>query len=262
MSEDSNSPSLAELLARAMDVRLDDIETGVVAQIVAFDAARGTCDARPVNKRVTKDETGARVVKSDVVISGIPVQFPGGGEAEITFPVRVGDYCMLLVNSTSLDRWKTTGGEVEPRDPRRFDLQDCVALVGFRPPGVARRAIATDRIRMGYQEGVAVDVYPSEVRVGADAGAVGAVALAAAVEARLVALETAHHHFTDGSPGITSGPTVVAAAYLADFPADSPLIANPLHGQPGHVHDSPEPLYASAAGTAGAGCASVTLKAH
>lgn len=99
------------------------------------------------------------------------------------------------------------------------------------------------------------------VKAGAFTGT-GPVALAANVEARLQALETAHYHVAPTGGGLTSGPTVAHATYLAAFPPSSPQIANPAHGDPGHVHaDGGEPAYVSGNPGAGAGCAATKLEA-
>lgn len=77
------------------------------------------------------------------IIQGVPVWFPridartdanpGGVQAHITFPVKPGTNVMCLFADKSLDKWKATGGEVDPQDVRSHALSDAVALPGLFP---------------------------------------------------------------------------------------------------------------------------------
>ncbi len=105
----------------------------------------------------------------------------------------------------------------------------CLPLAMFRalPPGlVAGDAVIVARTGKKVRLGAAQGTQP--------------LALAPNVESRLTALEN-HRHYC--STGTGSKPLTMSAAYTAAYPADtgSASISNPAHGQPFHVHDSPEP---------------------
>ena len=76
-----------------------------------------------------------------------PVLFPQGGGYSITFPLESGDPVKLSVAARSLDEWLTDGGtDVEPADPRRFDLEDAIVEPGIRS---FAQALADDRLDGG-----------------------------------------------------------------------------------------------------------------
>jgi len=100
-----------------------------------------------------------------------------------------------------------------------------------------------------------------KVRAGAGQGTVP-VALAPAVEARLTALENMRVVCQAGG-GMSSKPMLGSAAYEAADPLDggpepSAPLANPAHGQPGHVHANPE--FDTIASPAGSGDAVAATK--
>jgi hypothetical protein len=55
------------------------------------------------------------------------------GDAFISLPLKRGDYVGLLFSERSLDIWLATGGTVDPKDPRKFDISDAVAYPGIYP---------------------------------------------------------------------------------------------------------------------------------
>jgi len=62
-------------------------------------------------------------------IPDVPVQWPAGGGAVLTFPLAVGDEVWLSCSMTSMSEWwLTNSGTVTPFDSRMHDLSDCVAI--------------------------------------------------------------------------------------------------------------------------------------
>lgn len=61
-----------------------------------------------------------------------PVIFLGGGSSYLTFPVQVGDECLVLFNDRDMDNWfsgSTTSGVATPR---LHSFSDGIILVGIR----------------------------------------------------------------------------------------------------------------------------------
>lgn len=56
---------------------------------------------------------------------------PHAGNAQITYPVKVGDSCWIAFAERSLDEWlgKSDG---DNHDPRQYDLTDAVCFVGMK----------------------------------------------------------------------------------------------------------------------------------
>jgi hypothetical protein len=65
-------------------------------------------------------------------IDDVPVIFLGGGDANLTFPVGVGDECILLFNDRDIDNWFSGSTSTPPNTARLHSFTDAVALVGLR----------------------------------------------------------------------------------------------------------------------------------
>lgn len=66
------------------------------------------------------------------LLTDVPVFFPGGRDAAMTFPVEPGDECLVVFADSCIDAWFTSGDVQNPVIPRRHDLSDGFAFVGFR----------------------------------------------------------------------------------------------------------------------------------
>lgn len=62
-----------------------------------------------------------------------PIVVMQGGGAFLEFPIKKGDYCLVLFNDRSIDEWWSTVNVVEPRNRRKHSLSDGFALVGINP---------------------------------------------------------------------------------------------------------------------------------
>jgi hypothetical protein len=63
----------------------------------------------------------------------VPVLFMSTGSIHIIAPPDVGSYVLIVCSERSLDSWLTSGGVVDPVNPRKFDLSDAVAIPGLFP---------------------------------------------------------------------------------------------------------------------------------
>lgn len=170
------------------------------------------------------------------------------------FPVDVDDRVTVLVPDSGAGHAIVVGVAWSKSDQPPGDVE-----AHPRDPIIVVRENASIRIVTLGTGNIILDPRGSgKVLVGGETG-LDEVALATPTNARLTALETQHYHVC--STGITSGPSVVHPDYLAAFPPTSGLIPNPAHLDPGHVHDTPEPMYASAAGGAGGGIGATKLSA-
>lgn len=255
----SRTPGLDEVISLAMDRRLEEVYTAIPARVTAYDPVTQQCHAQPSIKLAYENEEGTRTVEDPPVVTNVPVMWPRGGGFRLTFPLAAGDDVLLVFSMRSIDLWQERGGCLDPQDDRRFHISDAIAVPGM---GFKRSLQPTpdDHATIGYDTGDQIHMYQEGISIAAEWGDAVALAKAAQVEARLTALETAHYHIAPSSGGATSGPTVADPAYLADFPPESGLILNPAHGSPGHVHGSPEPLYASSPGTAGSAVATTKVR--
>jgi hypothetical protein len=159
-----STPTLPEVLRAVLESRLADVHTALPAKIVKYDATTRKADVQPLLKREYVDGD----IMSMPVISNVPVMFPSGGGAFLSFPVKAGDGCLLIFSERSLDRWLSQNnvGEVETADVRMHDITDAVAIVGLAPFAASQSlgASAADTVlNLGTGGRVAIGTQAAEL---------------------------------------------------------------------------------------------------
>jgi hypothetical protein len=124
-----NPVTLNDAVIAAVDYRLNNVHTAMPASIVSYEFQTQKASVQPLLNKVWTDGTTTPFP----VLENVPVIFPRSGGAGLTFPVNSGDTCLLLFIERSTDLWLTQGGQVNPDDPRKFDLSDAVAIMGLFP---------------------------------------------------------------------------------------------------------------------------------
>lgn len=127
------APDLSEVLDSAKQDLLYRMNCVNVGIIQSFDAAKQTVSVRIAIKRIqsiTPDNT--RIFSEHPVLLECPVFFPCGGGHTLTFPIAVGDECIVLFSDREIDNWMISGGVQPPSTMRAHDISDAIALVGIR----------------------------------------------------------------------------------------------------------------------------------
>lgn len=135
----------------------------LVGRIESFDPATQTAAVKPLLQELERAADGTESAVTMPVLQGVPVSFPGGGNAHLTFPVQQGEYCQLHFSDRSLDQWKAKGGEVDPIDRAMHALKDCVANVGIRPPSDPIPNFDASSVVLGFDGGVSVKITTGTV---------------------------------------------------------------------------------------------------
>jgi len=99
----------------------------IPAEITAYNKDKNCIKARPLIQKKKPDGT----FTSHSELSNIPVIFPSFKGGGLFFPVKKGDHCLLVFCHSSIEEWKVLGDEVQPKDKRRFDINDAIAIVGL-----------------------------------------------------------------------------------------------------------------------------------
>jgi hypothetical protein len=170
-------PSLVELFRRAIESRLADVHVATPAIVRSYDAAKQVVSVQPAVRRVIEDEEELFWEEDFPPIDNVPVEWPGGGEMYIHFPIAEGDTGSLVFCERSISEWRETGKQSTPLDLRLHGLGSPVFKPGLRSnknprPDAPASGVAVIHVGSGI------------LRVGPDAGA-EFVALAEKVGAQL-----------------------------------------------------------------------------
>lgn len=164
-----NLPAVIEARVRAALACMRVMEP---ARVVEYDHVTQKCSAQPLIMSRRRNADGDIVAEPRAVIGSIPVEFPGSGPFSITWNVKPGDIVMLVYASSSLTKWLLHGGEVDPADGRRQNINDAVAIPGLRsfnlnaPDGAAPISAEDDG---GVTSDDAMVIAAPEIRLGSAA---------------------------------------------------------------------------------------------
>jgi hypothetical protein len=139
--------TISEAVRAAILYQLCNINTALPGIIVSYDYTQQRASIQPaINKLYTDGTTQALPI-----LNNVPVIFPASGGASISFPVSVGDTCLVVFAQRSIDNWKLQGGQVTPFDPRKLDLSDGMAIVGLNPFNKVAPAQNNTDLQISYQ---------------------------------------------------------------------------------------------------------------
>jgi hypothetical protein len=136
----TEATDLTGLLRLALDDFATKIHTSIPGAIVSYDATTKKAQVQPlIQKRIWQG--GALAPIPLPVIYNVPVQFPGTPRWQISGDLQKGDTGAIMFSEASLDAWLSgSGGQVDPKDDRRFDINDAYFVPGiatFTAPGIA-----------------------------------------------------------------------------------------------------------------------------
>lgn len=223
MTEQSRSPTLAELLQAAMTFRQERLHTSLPGRIETYDPATQTADVQPLIQRTLVASDGTELDPESLpILHDVPVAFPRGGGFYLTWPLQAGDLVHLIFVERSTDQYRASGGEeTRPLDFRMHSLADAVAYPGFYPSGLALSDAHPENAVLGAESGAQIHVRPDgEVHLASN-DAADYVALAGLVKDELEALQTklnalttlynSHIHVTTATVGAGTVPGVISA---------------------------------------------------
>ncbi|HDZ1216537.1 Gp138 family membrane-puncturing spike protein [Klebsiella pneumoniae] len=147
-SKEQADARLAQAIMSAMRVSMPGI-------IQSFDPDAVTAVVQPAIKGVEQDESGADVSVNIPLLVDVPVVFPRGGGCTLTFPVKVGDECLVIFADRCIDFWWQSGGIQEPVDERMHDLSDAFCIVGPQSQAKKIGGISTTAAQLRTDDGSA-----------------------------------------------------------------------------------------------------------
>lgn len=106
--------------------------TAFPAIIKKHDVDKNTVHVQIAVKRAQVTSKGVIEWKEIPVLEDVPLHYPSGGGATMTFPVKEGDEGLVIFSSRSIDAWWQQGGVQNQTQSRMHDLSDGFFIPGFR----------------------------------------------------------------------------------------------------------------------------------
>ena len=126
----NTSKSMSEVLSHWFEVFSDSLNSIKVGKITSVDLSKQTVDVQILHKRINEKNLTRRELRDYPLLVGVPFVVLGGGGGHLTFPVSVGDNCLLMFCDFEIDHWWDSG-EAQPSNfERRHDISDAFALIG------------------------------------------------------------------------------------------------------------------------------------
>lgn len=144
------TPTLTEVFNSALFAKIADLKVALPAKVVKYDEEKQAADVQPVLKKKYLDEN--ETVVDMPVIYNVPVAHPRAGKAYIHMPLKKDHYVLLVFSDRSLDKWLSTGGNVDPDDTRLHHISDAIAYPGCYPFNEAITVNNTDDIIIKNQQ--------------------------------------------------------------------------------------------------------------
>lgn len=101
-----------------------------IGKITAVNTSKQTVSVQVLHKRVNQTNLIKRELRDYPLLQEVPFVVLGGGQSHLTFPISVGDNCLLFFNDYEIDRWWETGANLPANFERRHDISDAFALIG------------------------------------------------------------------------------------------------------------------------------------
>jgi hypothetical protein len=205
--------SLAQLLKQAIDNRLLDVHTALIAKVESYDAEKQQVNVSPALKRHLRNIEGKWISEQLPIMCDVPVLFPRSGGYFIHLPIRSGDFVQLIFNEVSINEWMRSETSNITSD-QRFTLQGAVAIPGICPETRAPIGVTKNNLVLGKENGPQIHIDDKKIRLGS-ANAKKALAIAGKVEKELNRIIEAFNNHTHTSNGAIPIPPLPGANSVA-----------------------------------------------
>lgn len=130
MLNPNSKKSLTDVLNHWFDNFSGSINCVKIGKITKVNMSNQTVSVQVLHKRINESNLVKRELRDYPLLQDVPFVVLGGGQSNLTFPISVGDNCLLFFNDYEIDRWWETGGNLPANFERRHDISDAFALVG------------------------------------------------------------------------------------------------------------------------------------
>lgn len=151
-----------------------------IGKITGVDYANQTVNVQVLHK--IKDDRDPRTQKliDYPLLQQVPFVVLCGGDSRLTFPIKVGDNCLLLFCDYEIDRWWDTGEPLPATYERRHNISDAFALVGVHSMADLIQGYS-NYVRLQYSNnsgitiGDTIDIQNSQTNVSGQLDVVGKI---------------------------------------------------------------------------------------
>lgn len=142
-----------ETLLDIMEAAQANVWTALPGIIQSFDPATMTCKVQPAIQAKFTAPTGEQQWITLPLLTQVPVIFPAAGGYTLTFPIELGDECLVVFSSRCIDLWWLKGGIQLQNDIRMHHLSDGFVIPGARSQPRVIPNIATDAAELRNDSG-------------------------------------------------------------------------------------------------------------
>lgn len=101
-----------------------------IGKITGVNSSNQTVDVQILHKMKDNRDPRVQKLRDYPLLQQVPFVVLGGGDSRLTFPIKVGDNCLLLFCDYEIDRWWDTGEALPATYDRRHNISDAFALIG------------------------------------------------------------------------------------------------------------------------------------
>lgn len=128
MSFTEGAPTFMDLIEAAFDEYFRKFTGPMLAEIKSYNQTNQTADLQPLVKIYVQD-----TLVDMPILRQVPIQWPGGGDGALTFPLASGDVCGIIPQGVDISNWVASGSKNQAAATRRkFSLSDVVAIPRFK----------------------------------------------------------------------------------------------------------------------------------
>lgn len=152
----------SQSLIAALQGHQAQVWTALPGIVKSYDPVKMVVSVLPAIQALMRSKEGTESWVTMPVLLDCPVLFQGGGGCALTFPVVVGDECLIIFGSRCIDAWWDQGTVGVQAELRMHDLSDGFALVGVRSRPKAIASPSTNSVQLRSDDGSAfVEINPS-----------------------------------------------------------------------------------------------------
>ena len=129
-------PTLDTILQRLKTDIFSNLNCHKVGVIQEFNADNQTATIQLVDTWTIPTYSGSAPARIAPLVC-VPVIVLKGASGGLTYPINLGDNCLVLFNDRNLDNWQSSGGIQTPATPRLHSITDAVAIVGLYPANIS-----------------------------------------------------------------------------------------------------------------------------